>query len=248
MSPLQFLTLRRFQNWGCALLLATFWAPTHTLGPTYLDSLYSSRTTHRETGGARWLIAHFNKSMKGKSPWFFLQTLIEAQVQCLFYQWTFVVVQSLSRVQLLVTPWTAARQASLSFTTSWSFFANSCSLSQWYHPTISSSVSLFSSCPQSFPASGSFPVRGHGWSLKCDELGGLIKVSLFYRISVVHSWQQCCLGNGSSLGKGPICLISNVFPSWQRSAWTESNKIQIVWDELMKSKLLSPALLSFHTC
>ena len=29
-------------------------------------------------------------------------------------------------------------------------------LSQWYHPTISSSVVPFSSCPQSFPASGSF--------------------------------------------------------------------------------------------
>ena len=32
---------------------------------------------------------------------------------------------------------------------------NLCPLSQWCHPTISSSV-LFSSCPQSFPASGSF--------------------------------------------------------------------------------------------
>ena len=30
--------------------------------------------------------------------------------------------------------------------------------SRWYHPTISSSVVPFSSCPQSFPASGSFPV------------------------------------------------------------------------------------------
>ena len=29
-------------------------------------------------------------------------------------------------------------------------------LSQWCHPTIFSSVVLFSSCPQSFPASGSF--------------------------------------------------------------------------------------------
>ena len=29
---------------------------------------------------------------------------------------------------------------------------------KWSHPTISSSVTLFSSCPQSFPASGSFPV------------------------------------------------------------------------------------------
>ena len=34
-------------------------------------------------------------------------------------------------------------------------YPNSCTLSQWYHPTISSSVVPFSSCPQSFPASGS---------------------------------------------------------------------------------------------
>ena len=33
---------------------------------------------------------------------------------------------------------------------------NSCLLSRWCHPTISSSVIPFSSCPQSFPASGSF--------------------------------------------------------------------------------------------
>ena len=37
---------------------------------------------------------------------------------------------------------------------------NSCPLGQWCHPTISSSVAPFSSCPQSFPASGSFPVSG----------------------------------------------------------------------------------------
>ena len=34
--------------------------------------------------------------------------------------------------------------------------SNSCPLSQWCHPTISSSVVPFSSCPQSFPASGTF--------------------------------------------------------------------------------------------
>ena len=37
-------------------------------------------------------------------------------------------------------------------------YSNSCPLSQWCHPTISPSVILFSSCLQSFPASGSFPV------------------------------------------------------------------------------------------
>ena len=36
-------------------------------------------------------------------------------------------------------------------------YPNSCPLSQWCHPTISSSVVLFSFCLKSFPASGSFP-------------------------------------------------------------------------------------------
>ena len=35
---------------------------------------------------------------------------------------------------------------------------NSCPSCHWCHPTISSSVIPFSSCPQSFPASGSFPM------------------------------------------------------------------------------------------
>ena len=35
---------------------------------------------------------------------------------------------------------------------------NPCPLCQWYHPAISSSVIPFSSCPQAFPASGSFPM------------------------------------------------------------------------------------------
>ena len=37
-------------------------------------------------------------------------------------------------------------------------YSNSCSLSRWYYPTISSSVVPFSSHLQSFPASGSFPM------------------------------------------------------------------------------------------
>ena len=64
-------------------------------------------------------------------------------------------VQSLSHVLLSVTPWTAALQASLSITNSQSL-SNSCPWSWWCHPTISPSVFPFSSCLQSFPASGSF--------------------------------------------------------------------------------------------
>ena len=66
-----------------------------------------------------------------------------------------VVVQSLSRVWLFATPWTVARQASLP-SPSPRACSNSSPLSQWCHPTISSSVTPFSSCLQSFPASGSF--------------------------------------------------------------------------------------------
>ena len=37
-------------------------------------------------------------------------------------------------------------------------YRDSCPSSQWCHPAISSSVFSFSSCPQSLPASGSFPM------------------------------------------------------------------------------------------
>ena len=60
-------------------------------------------------------------------------------------------VQSLSRVRLFVTPWTAARQASLYITNSWSLL-NSCPLSQWCHPTISSSAHPLLPPPSVFPS------------------------------------------------------------------------------------------------
>ena len=66
-------------------------------------------------------------------------------------------VQLLSPVQLSATPWTAAHQASLSITNSRSC-SSSCPSSRWCHPTVLSSVISFSSCLQSFPAPGSFPV------------------------------------------------------------------------------------------
>ena len=63
-------------------------------------------------------------------------------------------VQSLSHVQLFVTLWTTAHQASLSITNSWSY-PNSSPLSWWCHPTISSSCLLLL-LPLIFPASGLF--------------------------------------------------------------------------------------------
>ena len=68
-------------------------------------------------------------------------------------------VQLLSRVQLFVTPWTAACQASLSITNSLSLLKlMSIESITDGHPNILSSVVPFSSCLQSSPASGSFPM------------------------------------------------------------------------------------------
>ena len=60
-------------------------------------------------------------------------------------------VWSLSHVWLFETPWTTARQASLSITNSRSL-PNSCPLSQWCHPTISSSAVPFLLPSSIFPS------------------------------------------------------------------------------------------------
>ena len=69
---------------------------------------------------------------------------------------TFSSVQLLSSVWLFATPWTAACQASCPSPTPEACL-NSCPLSWWCHPTISSFVVPFSSGLQSFPTSRSFP-------------------------------------------------------------------------------------------
>ena len=52
--------------------------------------------------------------------------------------------------------------------------SNSCPLSRWCHPAISSSVVPFSSCPQSLPASESFPVS------QLFTWGGQVRRCLIY--------------------------------------------------------------------
>ena len=68
-----------------------------------------------------------------------------------------VAVQSLSHVLLFGTPWTSAQQAFLSFTISQSLL-KLMSVELVMPSNHSSSVIPFSSCPQSCPASESFPM------------------------------------------------------------------------------------------
>ena len=67
------------------------------------------------------------------------------------------------------TPWTSAYQIPLSITNSRSSLKLT-SLSWWCHPTISSSVIPFFSCPQSFPASGFFPIS-QLFTWGCQSIG-----------------------------------------------------------------------------
>ena len=71
--------------------------------------------------------------------------------------WSTSSVQSLSHVQLFATPWLQHTRLPCPSLTPRACL-NSCPSSWWCYPTISSSVIPFSSCLQSFPASGSFPM------------------------------------------------------------------------------------------
>ena len=68
-------------------------------------------------------------------------------------------------------------------------YPNPCPLSQWYHPTISSSVIPFSSYPQSLPASGSFPM-----SQLFTSGGQSIGVSASASVLPINSWDWSPLG------------------------------------------------------
>ena len=68
----------------------------------------------------------------------------------------FVAVQSLSCIQLFATPWTAACQASLSFIISWSLLTFMSIVLVMPSNIVIFCPPPFSSCPQSFPASGFF--------------------------------------------------------------------------------------------
>ena len=86
-------------------------------------------------------------------------------------------------------------------------YLNSCPLSRWCHPTISSSVVPFSSCPQSFPASGSFPMSQlFTWG------GQSIGVSALASVLPVNTQDWSALGwNGciSLQSKGLSRVFSN---------------------------------------
>ena len=86
---------------------------------------------------------------------------------------------------------------------------NPCPSSWWCHPTISSSVIPFSSCPQSFPASGSFPMSQlfelRGQSIRASASASVLPMNLQGWFPLGWTGRISLLSKGlsrvSSLGK-----------------------------------------------
>ena len=104
--------------------------------------------------------------------------------------------------------------------------SNSCPLGQWCHPIISSSVVPFSSCLQSFPESGSFPMTqflaSGGQSAKSLQSC----LTLFDLRTVVS---QACLSVGFSRHEywsGLLCSPTRIFLIWQHNiSYYDKNSI-----------------------
>ena len=120
-----------------------------------------------------------------------------------YYYHVAIVVQLPSRARLFVTLWIAACQASLSITN----YPNSCPLSQWCHPAISSSDALFSFCLQSFPALGTFLVS-HLFTSGDQNTGASASLSprVCSNSCPLSGW--CCLIILSSAAPFSFCLQS----------------------------------------
>ena len=108
--------------------------------------------------------------------------------------------------------------------------SNSCALSRWCHPTISSSVTPFCSCHQSFPASGSFPMS---WLFAWG--GQSIGVSASKSVLPMNIQDWLPLGL-----TGLISLLSKELSSLLQH---HSSKASIPWRSAF---FIVPALTSMH--
>ena len=109
---------------------------------------------------------------------------------------------------------------------SWSLL-NSCPLSQWYYQTTSFSATLFSFCLQSFPASGSFPMR---WLFASggQNIGASAPVSVFP--VNIQGWLLLELTGLISLQSKGLSRVFSITTVWkhqffdaQSSLWSNSH-------------------------
>ena len=102
--------------------------------------------------------------------------------------------------------------------------SNSCPLSLWCHPTISSSVILFSSCLQSSPASGSFPVSwlfaSGSQSIGASASASVLLMNIHYRFPLGLIISITLLSKGLSRVFSSTTVWKHQFFSAQPSLWS----------------------------
>ena len=153
---------------------------------------------------------------------------------------SFSSVQLLSHVWFFVTPWTTAHQASLSITNSQSLLmsTDSCPLSQWSYPTISSSVVPFSSCLQSFPASASFPMSqlftSGGQSIGASASASVLPMNIQDRFPLGWTGLITLLSNRLSRVFSNTTVEKHQFFGAQLSLWSCSH-IHTCYGEVSKA-------------
>ena len=99
--------------------------------------------------------------------------------------------------------------------------------SQWCHPAISSSVVPFSSCPQSLPASGSFPMSqlfsSGGQSIRDSASASVLPMDILDWFPLGWTGLISLLSKGLSTGFSSTTVQKHQFFSTQPSLWSNSH-------------------------
>ena len=109
--------------------------------------------------------------------------------------------------------------------------SNACPLSEWCHPTISSSVVPFSSCLQSFPASGSFLMSqlfaSGGQNIGASASASVLPTNIQGLISFRMDWLDLLTVQGTLKSLLQHHISTHEFFSAQLSLW--SNTLIYTW-------------------
>ena len=112
--------------------------------------------------------------------------------------------------------------------------SNSCALSQWCHPTISSSVIPISSCLQSFLASGSFPMNqlftSDGQSIGASALASVLPVNIQGWLSLGLTGLIPLQSKRLSRVFSNTTVQKHQFFGAQPSLWSNSHIVQDYWE------------------
>ena len=139
-------------------------------------------------------------------------------------KYTALLTQLLSHVWFFVTPWHARFPCASLIP---GVCSSSCPLSQWFHPTILSSVVAFSLHSQSFPASGSFPVswlfRSYGQNVGASASASVFPVNIQDWFPLGLTGWISLLSKGLSSVFFSTTIWKHQFLGTQLSLWSNSH-------------------------